>query len=136
MRLAVGMWILAAWCLPAPAADLENLYVSSQWFRLRDAVAADPKASDFYRGAAAAAFNDQNAAERYLNAAIKSSPQPEQRVEAGLLLEELYAVNGRRRAAAAELERLSDMLRGKPASRNFQQLRAELAMLAGYPDQT
>jgi clan AA aspartic protease (TIGR02281 family) len=142
-RLARMLWIFAACVSLCSAADLDTLYLTSQWFRLRDAVAADPKAPDFYKGAAAAAFNDRASAERYLNAAMKSGADPAQRVEAGLLLVEYYANTGRRKAAAAQLQQIDSMLRGlagskavdRAAYRNFQQLRAELSAMNVYRDQ-
>jgi clan AA aspartic protease (TIGR02281 family) len=134
--------LLLAVCAPMPGADLENLYLTNQWFRLRDA--AGPAAPEFYRGAVAAAFNDPATAERYLGAVMRTGSDTSQRVEAALLLEEMYTRSGRRKAAAAQLQRVESLLRGltqasqldRAVYRNFRQVRAELAALNGYADQT
>ncbi|SPE39805.1 hypothetical protein SBA3_3420003 [Candidatus Sulfopaludibacter sp. SbA3] len=128
---------------PCRAADLENLYLTSQWFRLRDA-AGDAKTADFYRGALAAAFNDPVTAERYLSAVMKSGADVTQRVEAGLLLEEMYARSGRRKSASAQQQRVENLVRDlvgakavdRSVYRAFQRTRAETAALNGAADQT
>ena len=140
--VACRFCLLLAICAPLPGADLENLYLTNQWFRLRDA--AGPAASGFYRGAVAAAFNDPATAERHLGAVMRTGSDTAQRVEAALLLEEMYARSGRRKAAAAQLQRVESLLReltqasqlDRAVYRNFRQVRAELAALNGYPDQT
>ena len=134
--------LLLAICAPLPGADLENLYLTNQWFRLRDA--SGPAAPQFYRGAVAAAFNDPATAERYLGAVMRTGSDTAQRVEAALLLEEMYTRSGRRKAAAAQLQRVETLLRGltqasqldRAVYRNFRQARAEQGALNGYPDQT
>lgn len=142
-RLAAAICLTLSIGGLSSAADLDNLYLTSQWFRLRDAV-ADPKTPDFYRGAVAAAFNDPATAERYLNAVMKSDPDPVRRVEAGALLVEMYARADHRKAARAQLETLDNLLRDladaqavdRSVQRALKRIRAEMAALNAAPDQT
>src|SRR5215471_506600 len=108
-------WALAL-ALASPAAaqvstDLDNLYQSNRWFEFRDAMLRAPQAASFYRGELALGFNDWPQAERHLQTAMISSPDPGQAFEAGMGLLRMYDIAGRRKAGRALLAKLESILR-------------------------
>jgi predicted aspartyl protease len=92
--------------VPANGEDavLKSFYEAHQWFKLRDAVRGT-RASAFYSGAVAYAFNETRQAENNLSSVIKSAPRSEQASEARTMLINLYMRMGRYRRALAEAEK-------------------------------
>lgn len=112
--------------------DLSSLYDKHEWFQLRDAVQST-RASAFYRGAVATAFNDEREAERDLQQAISAAPESEQAGNARGLLAEMHFRSGRYRHA---LTLVNQLLISKPDSANWKNTRSLLAALSGSPEQS
>lgn len=109
--------------------NLKSLYENHRWFELRDSVAKGGAAA-FYQGTVACVFNDLHKCEKWLRAAIKSSPQSAEEVESHRTLASAYLRQGRYRKALAQVDALlglrprdSDALEGialfSPSSANF-----------------
>ena len=113
-------------------AELKSLYEAHQWFKLRDAVQAK-RASAFYRGVVASAFNDVKQAEKNLKSFIKSAPQSEQVSDARALLIYIYMRAGRYRQALSEVE---SALAVKPDDAGLKNARALFGALSQYPEQS
>jgi len=113
-------------------AELKSLYEAHQWFRLRDAVQAK-RASAFYRGVVASAFNDVKQAKKDLKSFIKSAPESEQVSDARALLIYIYQRAGRYRQAFSEIERA---LAVKPDDAGLKNARALFGALSQYPEQS
>jgi hypothetical protein len=113
-------------------AELKSLYEAHQWFKLRDAVQAK-RASAFYRGVIASAFNDVKQAEKNLKSFIKSAPQSEQVSDARALLIYIYQRAGHYRQAFSEIERA---LAVKPDDAGLKNARALFSALSQYPEQS
>jgi predicted aspartyl protease len=113
-------------------AELKSLYEAHQWFKLRDAVQAK-RASAFYRGVIASAFNDVEQAEKNLKFFIKSAPESEQVSEARALLIYIYQRAGHYRQAFSEIERA---LAVKPDNAGLKNARALFSTLSQYPEQS
>ncbi len=118
-------------------ADLENLYLTNQWFQLRDAV-VEKKVPGFYSGLIAVAFNDPERAEAELGTVMKAEPGTQRVFEASLALQRMYALLGRRRDAREQLHKTEKQLRSaavdRAVARNFEQVSTELAAEAAFPD--
>lgn len=112
--------------------DLPSLYDKHEWFQLRDAVQGT-RASAFYRGAVATAFNDEREAEKHLQQVIRAAPKSEQAFNARGLLTEMHFRSGRYRHALALV---NQMLVLKPDSANWKNTRSLLAALSESPEQS
>ncbi len=113
-------------------AKLKSLYEAHQWFKLRDAVQAE-RASAFYRGVVAAAFNDVKQAEQNLKSFIESQPESEQASDARAILIYIYQRAGRYGQAVAEIEKA---LAVKPDDAGLKNARALFGALSQYPEQS
>lgn len=113
-------------------AELKSLYETHQWFKLRDAIQAK-RASAFYRGVVASAFNDNKQAEKYLQAVIKSAPQSEEASDGRALLIYVYMRDGRYRQAFSEVEKA---LAVKPDDAGLKNARALFGALSRYQKQS
>jgi predicted aspartyl protease len=113
-------------------SDLKSLYETHQWFKLRDAVRA-VKATPFYRGAVAYAFNDFKQAQKYLQDVIKSAPKSEQASEArGLLIYVFQRAGGYRQA----MSQIEELLAAESDNTNLKNARSFFAELSQYPEQS
>jgi predicted aspartyl protease len=113
-------------------AEVKSLYELHQWFKLRSAVKAT-KASAFYRGAVASAFNDVKQAEKNLQSVITSAPRSEQASEAHKLLTYVYQRAGRYRQALSEVEAA---LATEPNKVSLINARALFSALSQFPEQS
>ncbi len=115
----------------APPA-LKMLYNQHQWFALRDATKG--KATPLlYQGAVAAAFNQNEEAERYLAEIIKRNPASDDAEEAHEILSKLYARSGRYKDA---LYQLDELRRVRPNRADVENVRTLFAAWSKYPDQS
>ena len=114
------------------SADLKPLYDAHRWFKLRDAVRAG-KASAFFRGVVASAFNDVRQAEKELRSFIKSAPDSEQVSDARALLIYLYQRAGQYRRASSEIE---EALVAEPDDAGLKNARALFGALSRFPEQS
>lgn len=114
------------------SAELKSLYEAHQWFKLRDAVPAK-RASAFYRGVAAAAFNHVKQAEQNLKSFVDSAPESEQASDARAILIYIYQRAGRYGQAVAEIEKA---LAVKPDDAGLKNARALFGALSQYPEQS
>ncbi len=112
--------------------ELKALYEAHQWFELRDAIQAT-RASAFYLGVVASAFNDIKQAEKYLQAVIKSAPQSEEASDARALLTYVYMRAGRYRKAFSEVEKV---LAVKPDDPGLKNAHALFGALSQNPEQS
>jgi len=112
--------------------DFKVLYEAHEWMKLKAAVKGS-KAPAFYQGAVAAVFNDAAVAEKYLNQAIKSSPNSEQVSDAYSLLTQTYIRNGQYSRAVSAID---EGLKLKPNDIGLKNARALFGALAKIPEQT
>ena len=108
------------------------MYDAHRWFDLRDAVRGK-NVPPLYLGAVAAAFNNVEDAEKYLNRAIRHASTPEEANEAREVLANLYMLHGRRREAVRQFD---EILRAKPGRPDVQNARAILSALGRNQDQS
>ncbi|HLJ48576.1 MAG TPA: aspartyl protease family protein [Bryobacteraceae bacterium] len=136
-RVLLFIVCVAGIALADITADLDNLYLTNQWFQLRDAV-IEKKVPAFYKGAVAVAFNDPEQAAAELGTVIKSEPNSQRAFEASLWLQRMYALLGRRKDARDQLRKTSNLLRSpgidRTVAHNFEQVSTELASEAAFPD--
>lgn len=114
-----------------PDVELQSLFASNQWYKLREA-AARPTAPAFYRGAAGCAFNDASACEQDLRAAIDLAADSELAYAARAFLTYHYSRTGRPRQA---LEQLREMHKQKPDAADINGALGVFAVLGRFPDQ-
>ena len=112
--------------------ELKALYNQHEWFALRDALQGKAVAP-LYKGAVAAAFNQNKEAERYLAAVIKESPASDDAVEAHEMLSKLYVRSGEYKNALYELDELR---RIRPNRNDVENVRTLFAAWSKYPDQS
>lgn len=112
-------------------ASLKSLYEGHRWFELRDFV-GEGRASAFYQGAVACAFNDLRRCDKKLRAVFSSAPRSDEVVEAHRILASAYFTHGKYKKALAQVDAIlalrpndSDALSGRPV----------IAILAESPDQ-
>ena len=110
-------------------ASLQRLVDAHDWFGLRSAMPRRDTAA-FYRGVAAAAFQDLPAAERYLRAAIASGLDRERLYSAHHTLAEIYLRNGLYAKSVAEGRATWE---SRPPSASEKSL---LALMVNLADQT
>lgn len=117
--LGLSGWRVAHAAGESPAPDLQAIYDSHDWFRLREAIAGK-EASALYRGAVAAAFNRSEEAAEALHPLINGTVSSKDADDADDWLSYLFVRNGQYQRAAAEMDE------GTPL----------LAMLRTLPDQS
>lgn len=110
-------------------SDLQSLYDSHQWFKLREAMPID--APPFYRGAVACAFNHLREAESHFQTVIRSAPESEQAFDSYAMLANLYLRAGQYRQALAQLK---GMIAIKPDDADAKDALPTFTALARYPD--
>jgi predicted aspartyl protease len=110
-------------------AALKSAYENHQWFKLRELVKTR-RASAFYRGAVAYAFNRVSETEQNLKSVIDSAPEPNQASDAREMLINLYLRTGNYREALSETER---ELALKPEDANLKNAAALLTALGQSP---
>ena len=115
-----------------PQSILISHWEAGEWPMLRDALKTT-KASAFYRGAVACAFNDSKNCEKNLQAAIKSAPDSGEAYVARGTLTYLYSLIGRYRQALAQLD---EMQKRKPNAEDVKAARSLYAAFSRYPDQS
>lgn len=112
--------------------ELKTLYNQHQWFALRDAV-QENAVPPLYKGAVAAAFNQNKKAENYLAEVIKRNPTSDDAAEAREILSKLYVRSGRYKDATNQLE---ELLRIRPNRPDVENVRTLFAAWSKYPDQS
>jgi tetratricopeptide (TPR) repeat protein len=124
--------LLSHGCFASDCDDhsLEALYDSHQLFELRDAV-NNGRASEFYQGIVACAFNDLLQCEKRLERVIKSAPTSREARQARTTLAAVYFSSGRYRESLAQADAMLAVNPDDPV-KDSQPLAAALARL---PDQ-
>lgn len=124
--------VAAALAEDAAPPALKALYDQHQWFALRDAL-QEKTAPPLYKGAVAAAFNQNKEAEIYLAEVIKRNPTSDDAVEAHEMLSKLYARSGRYKDALQQLDELRQI---RPNRADVENVRTLFAAWGKYPDQS
>jgi len=114
----------------APAADLESLYRTHQWFDLRAAVTND--SPPLLRAAVAVAFNDPIGAESLLRAVIHGQPRSSAADEAYGLLSRIYLRSGRYATFVDNHRRWTAAF---PDSEGAREVKEDVYKFTGRPDQ-
>ena len=114
------------------STDLESLYESREWFKLRDAVRAR-NAPAFYRGAVACGFGNLQEARQQFKSVIKSAPKSEKAYQSCNMLAYLYFRTGRYRHALKEIDQ---MLRIRPDNASDQAGRKLFTALSQSAEQS
>ncbi len=112
--------------------ELKMLYNQHRWFTLRDAIWGKT-VPPLYKGAVAAAFNQNKEAEGYLVEAIRESPTSDNAEEAHEILSKLYVRSGRYKNALYELDELR---RIRPNRTDIENVRTLFAAWSKYRDQS
>jgi predicted aspartyl protease len=110
--------------------ELDALYVGHHWFQFRDA-SVSLKMPAFYQGVVAAAFNQPEAAEKFLQRTIHAVPTSYDASEARHLLIHLYMRTAQYSKAVATMKEQIAARIGKPATDGD---RASIALLSQLPD--
>jgi hypothetical protein len=133
-KVLVAMLGLSALATAAEKPELKVLYEQHRWFDLREALNRNGQnVPELYLGAVASAFNNCEAAEKYLRRAIKRAPDSEDAIEAHEMLGYLYGRSGRYRDVVAQVDA---MLRINPDRPDFKNMRSMYAAFSQHPDQS
>jgi predicted aspartyl protease len=111
--------------------ELDSLYVGHHWFQFRDA-SAGLKMPTFYQGALAAAFNQPEAAEKFLQRTIAENTNSYDVSHARDLLIHMYMRAAQYSKAVATMKQFAARV-GNPATDGD---RASIALLSQLPDMT
>ena len=125
LSAVVSCWaLLTSLCFGAKKGDtnLKSPYDSHRWFELHDALRKG-RASPFYQGAVACAFNDARRCEKKFRDVFNSAPKSDQAVEAHRILASAYFTHGEYKKALTQVDAIlalrptdADALGGRPVS--------------------
>jgi predicted aspartyl protease len=132
MRLAALLCVLLWISRAIAGADLQSLYNARKWAELHNALQSQ-KGPALYRGALAAAWNEDRQAERILKSVIASEPDSEEAYDAYEWLAHIYFRTGRYHQFVANLEARWAAFPQKTELKNEQ---TAAASFRGLPDQT
>ncbi len=133
-RVLVAMLVLSASATAGEKPELKLLYEQHRWFDLRDAINRNEQSvPELYLGAVASAFNNREAAEKYLRRAIHRAPDSQDAIEAHEMLGYLYGRSGRYRDV---VEQFDSMLRIKPDRPDVKNVQSMYASFSPYPNQS
>jgi hypothetical protein len=133
-------WVVTMWCLFLVSCcvaeqrrerDLKSVFDGRRWFELRGS-AAGKRASPFYQGVVACAFNDLHRCKAKLGAVIKAHRKSDEAIEAHKRLVSYYLIHGQYREAQAED---NAVLAIKPGDYDALSILPLLAAFSQSPDQ-
>ena len=130
MRRSPLPWHSCAALAAHPAADLDQLFQSHQWFELQSAVT--DRSPSLMRAAVATAFNDPQTAERLLREVIRSAPTSNDADEAYDLLLRIYMRSGQYRRWVTSYRQ---WIAAIPDSARARAEKGDEQGLVGQPDQ-
>jgi predicted aspartyl protease len=116
----------------AQSPELKALYDAHDWIRLRDALRHAKDSPALYRGAVAAAFNQNRQAETILRSLIKTTPRSPQAYEAYEVLAHISLRTGQYRRLISNMEARWAAF---PDKSNVQEERTVMAPFQDLPDQ-
>lgn len=125
--------LLIIFCIGAHGEDasLKSLYDGHRWFELRDLL-KKRRASPFYQGVVACAFNDLPKCEKQFIAVLNSARKSDEAVEAHRILASAYFTHGKYKKALAQVD---GILALRPTDSDALDDRPVIAILAESPDQ-
>jgi hypothetical protein len=133
-KALMAMLVFGGLATASGTPTLKLLYQQHRWFDLREAIRGNEQnVAELYLGAVASAFNDRDAAERYLRGAIRRAPDSGDAIEAHEMLGYLYGRSGRYREAT---EQFDSILKIKPDRSDVGNVRAMYAAFGQHPDQS
>lgn len=132
--VALFSLLLSTFCISIRADDasVKPLYDGHRWFQLRDSI-ENTRASAFYQGVVACAFNDLRRCEKKLRTVLNTAPRSDEAVEAHRILASSYFTHGKYKKA---LDQVDAILALKSTDADALSDRPVFAVLAEFPDQT